>query len=71
MTETLEQDAARHLAHAIEQNRNAAADLVPAVLSGDIEAGERTNLLNRVWFDLGTEYDRLTHTVSYPYRMTR
>jgi hypothetical protein len=44
-------DVAR-IGRQIRENRNEAADLVPAVLDGDAEAGHRMNTLNDAWWQL-------------------
>ena len=69
MTLTLETNAAELIREGIEANRAEAADLVPRVLEGDIEAGERMNQLNEAWYDLGSALHTLTGEDPAPYRM--
>lgn len=71
MTLTLETSAADLIRAGIEANRSKAADLVPCVLDGDIEAGERMNQLNESLAALMQALHDLTGQDPAPYRMRR
>ena len=61
--------ALQHVEAGIEANREEAASLVEAVLSGDAEAGERINLLNYQWGLLEEARADLTGEPFAPYRI--
>lgn len=72
MTATLFNHAAlAHIERGIRDNRIEAGDLVPAVLEGDRDAGERMNLLNVQWGLLEEARAELTGTDFCPYTMKR
>ncbi len=63
--------ALAHIEAGIKSNRNEAADLVPAVLEGDRDAGERMNLLNVQWGLLEEARAEITGEPFCPYRIGR
>lgn len=72
MTATLFNHAAlAHIEQGIEDNRAEAGGLVPAVLGGDRDAGERMNLLNVQWGLLEEARAEITGEPFCPYIMKR
>lgn len=71
MTTLFNYSAVQHIEEAIMANREEAARLVPDVLAGDAEAGERINLLNNRWGELEEAKAELTGETFAPYSMRR